>query len=433
MKNRSYIIVAIILAVAFLAGNFVYPQFLKLPNFPNVPFKLGLDLQGGTHLLYQADLANIEKKDSDQAMDGLRDVIERRINFFGVAEPVVQVQGQRLSVELAGIIDPQEAIRQIGQTPFLEFKELKPNYEEIAARNDELLKEGEKEGFEDPFQTTGLTGRYLKKAKIDLTQSAFNPVVLIEFDDDGAELFEQITEKNVGKQLAIYIDDNLISSPTVQEKIAGGHAQISGSFAIEEAKFLARNLNAGALPVPISLISQQSVGPTLGKVSLEKSLKAGLFGFLIVIIFMVFFYRLPGLLASLALVIYVALVLALFKLIPITLTLAGIAGFILSIGMAVDANILIFSRMKEELKTGKSFLISVSDGFKRAWPSIRDSNLNTLIVSSILFTFGTSFVKGFAFTLILGVLVSMFSAIFVTQNLLKLFHGTKAANNKIWW
>ena len=434
-NRRTYITLAVVFFLAIFAGFLVYPaawnkgadyinaEFgVGAPHFFNVPFKLGLDLQGGMHLVYEADLSGIAKQDKGPVMDGLRDVIERRVNFFGVSEPIIQVQKERLVVELAGIIDPAEAIKQIGKTPFLEFKEQKANFDEII-----------KENKEDPFQSTLLTGRYLKKAEVSLDQQIYKPLVLLEFNDEGAKLFEDLTEKNVGKQLAIYVDGIPLSSPVVNEKISGGKAQISGSFSIDEAKKLAQNLNAGALPVPIKLISQQTVGPTLGKVSLEKSLSAGIFGFLAVIAFMIIFYRLPGVLASLALAIYVVLILAIFKLMSVTLTLSGIAGFILSIGMAVDANVLIFSRMREELKLDKSFLISVGEGFRRAWPSIRDSNLNTLIVSSIFFTFGTSFVKGFAFTLILGVLISMFSAVFVTRNLLKLFQDSKINKYKILW
>jgi protein-export membrane protein SecD len=444
-KRRTYITLGIIFFLAIFAGFLVYPaawnkgaDFLNselgigAPHFFNIPFKLGLDLQGGMHLIYEADLSSIAKQDKGSIMDGLRDVIERRVNFFGVSEPVVQVQKERLVVELAGVIDQAEAIKQIGKTPFLEFKEQKDNFTEIIDNNKKIIesKQGE---IEDPFQPTPLTGRYLKKAEVSFDQQTYQPLVLLEFDDEGAKLFADLTEKNVGKELAIYVDGILLSAPIVQEKISGGKAQISGTFSIEEAKKLAQNLNAGALPVPITLISQQSVGPTLGKVSMEKSLNAGILGFLAVVAFMIIFYRLPGVLASLALVIYIVILLAIFKLMSITFTLAGIAGFILSIGMAVDANVLIFSRMREELKLDKNLLVSVAEGFRRAWPSIRDSNLNTLIVSAIFFTFGTGFVKGFAFTLILGVLVSMFSAVFITQNFLRLFQGAKIGKNKILW
>jgi len=429
-KKKIYLIVFIIFALAFFAGNLVYPQFFKLPHFPDIPFKLGLDLQGGTHLLYQADLSNVE--DKAQGMEGLRDVIERRVNLFGVREPVVQVQGERLIVELAGISEPSEAIKMIGQTPYLEFKEQKENYEEILEKNRKVAetKEGE---IEDPFQATSLTGRYLQKAELGFDQTTGKPLVSLQFNDEGAKIFEELTSRNVGKQLAIYIDGLPISAPVVQEKISGGKAQISGKFTVDEAKTLARNLNAGALPVPIKLISQESIGPTLGQISLEKSLKAGTIGFLAVILFLILFYRLSGILASLVLGIYIALVLTIFKLIPVTLTLAGIGGFILSIGMAVDANVLIFSRMREELREGKSFSQSLEEGFNRAWPAIRDGNLTTLLVAVILFGFGSSFIKGFATTLSIGILISMFSAIFITKNFLNCFLGTRLERIKWLW
>jgi protein-export membrane protein SecD len=427
-KGKTYLTILIILAITFFAGNLIYPQLLNLKWPPRIDFKLGLDLQGGTHLVYQADLSQLADKDRAQAMEGLRDVIERRVNFFGVREPLVQVEKEKLVIELAGVIDPAEAIKQIGQTPLLEFKEPKANYLEIAQKNQDLVdaNSGSQEGLalEDPFQSTVLTGRYLQKAEMGFDQTTYKPLIMLTFSQEGAKIFEELTAKNVGKPLAIYIDGSIISAPNVQEKISGGSAQITGQFTVEEAKALARNLNAGALPVPIKLVSQQSVGPTLGQASLEKSLKAGAYGFIAIVVFMIVFYGLPGLLASFALVIYVILALALFKLIPVTLTLAGIAGFLLSIGMAVDANILIFSRMREEMALGRSFSSSVEEGFSRAWPSIRDSNFNTLIVSAILFGVATSFIKGFAFTLSLGVLLSMFSAIFVTRNFLKCFIGT---------
>jgi protein-export membrane protein SecD len=347
-------------------------------------------------------------------------------------------------VELAGIKDPAQAIQEIGKTPFLEFKEQRPEEEikKIQEKQKELegktLEEAQKIpdwqlALKDPFLATSLTGKYLKKAELAFDQTTGKPLISLQFDDEGAKIFEELTARNVGKPLAIYIDNILISAPIVQDIIAGGKAQITGNFTIEEARELARNLSAGALPVPIELISQQTVGPILGKISLEQSLKAGILGFLSVILFMILFYRLPGVLASLALTIYIVLVLAVFKLVPVTLTLAGIAGFLLSIGMAVDANILIFSRMREELSEKKSFLVAVEEGFRRAWPSIRDSNLNSLIVCAILFTFATSFIKGFALTLAIGILFSLFSAIFITRMLLRLFINTKLEKIKWPW
>jgi len=462
MKRKVYIILLLIVVLAFFAGSLSYPKpvndsvdFLNeklgfiFPHFWEVPFKLGLDLQGGTHLLYSADLSNIESDDHNTAMQGLRDIIERRVNMFGVAEPIVQTQETgdqfRLVVELAGIKDPAQAIEMIGKTPFLEFREQKTEEERQAIIDkqkeiqDMTLEEAQQVenwelAFQDPnFKATPLTGQYLDKANLVFDQQTGNPIITIQFNEEGSDIFEQLTRDNVGKILAIYIDGAPISTPVVQDVITGGTAQITGEFNVEEAKELARNLNAGALPVPITLISQQSVGPTLGAISLQKSLKAGLIGFLIVIIFLVIFYRLPGLLSAVSLGIYVVLILSLFKLIPVTLTLAGIGGFILSIGMAVDANILIFSRMREELKREQSFSIALEEGFRRSWPSIRDGNLTTLIVALILFGLGTSFIKGFALTLSIGILVSMFSAIFITRNLLRLFVNTKLENIKFLW
>jgi protein-export membrane protein SecD len=263
-----------------------------------------------------------------------------------------------------------------------------------------------------------LSGRHVKKASVDFTGTTFQPLVSLELTDEGTKIFADLTKRLVGQQLAIYLDGVPISAPTVQEEITGGKAQISGNFTPEEAKLLAGRLNAGALPVPIELISQQSIGASLGQESLALSLKAGLFGFLAVALFMLLWYRMPGVLAIFALLFYTAIVLVIFKLIPVTLTVAGIAGFILSIGMAVDANILIFERMKEELRAGKMFEDAVREGFGRAWTSIRDSNVSSLITSGILYWLGTSIVQGFALTLGLGILISMFTAITVTRTLL---------------
>jgi preprotein translocase subunit SecD len=462
MKKRNNLILIFIIVLAFFAINLSYPNYLnqgidfvnwkfglQIPRFWDVPFKLGLDLSGGTHLVYEADLSGIDKANYATAMDGLRDIIERRINYFGISEPLVQTQesgGQhRLIVELAGVKNTEQAINMIGQTPFLEFKEQRSAEEtqKILAKIEEIKAVGVEKietvenwqlGLEDPYYiSTTLTGKYLKKAEVTFDQTSGKPMISLQFNDEGAKLFEDLTSKNVGKQLAIYIDNALISAPVVQEKIAGGNAQISGTFTVDEAKKLALNLNAGALPVPIKVVSQQSIGPTLGAVSLQKSLWAGLIGFLAIVIYMILFYRLPGFLSAISLVIYTALLLSLFKLIPITLTLAGIGGFVLSIGMAVDANVLIFSRFREELKAGKSFTSSLDEGFRRSWPSIRDGNLTTIIVALMLFWFGTSFIKGFAFTLIIGIIVSMFSAIVITRCFMRFFSGKRVENwRQIW-
>jgi len=453
-RKRTYLFLILIIILAVLAVSFSYPEGIKKLgiNFPQswqIPFRLGLDLQGGTHLVYEADLSDISEEDYSSSMQGLRDIIERRVNLFGVQEPLVQTQETaghyRLVVELAGIKDPAEAIKMIGQTPFLEFREQRTEektqsmlnkQKEIEGKSPEEMQEIEnwQLALQDPyFKSTSLTGKYLKKAEIGFEPNTNKPLILLNFNDEGSKIFEELTSNNIGKLLAIYIDGILLSAPVVQNAISGGKAQITGEFTVDEAKKLVRDLNAGALPVPIGLISQQSVGPTLGAISLQKSLKAGMLGFLAIIIFLIIFYRFPGFLASLALAIYIALVISFIKLISVTLTLAGIGGLILSIGMAVDANILIFSRMREELKEGKSFAVSLTEGFRRSWPSIRDGNITTLIVAFILFWFGTSFIKGFAFTLSIGILVSIFSAIFITRTFLWIFAGTKLENIRWLW
>ena len=458
-RKQTNVNLLVIVILAFLGLNFAYPKYLNqgidyfqlgLPHFPEVSFKLGLDLQGGSHLVYEANLSKIEAEERNEAMQGLRDVIERRVNLFGVGEPMVRIQEQvehkRLVVELPGVKNIEEAIGAIGKTPYLEFKEERPEEErdEILAKYEQFEGKSFEEVQEIPdwqlilkedpyFKSTKLTGQYLKKAELGFDQTTFEPEVFLEFNEEGKDIFKELTSLNVGKHLAIYIDESLISAPVVKEAITDGKARITGRFTIEEAKSLARNLNAGALPVPIKLISQKTVGPVLGKISLEKSLKAGLIGFLMVILFMIGFYRGPGILSSLALMIYAGIILSLFKLIPVTLTLAGIGGVVLSVGMAVDANVLIFERMREERRVGRSFQRAIEIGFSRAWPSIRDGNLTTLLVALIMFFCGSSFIKGFALTLSLGVLVSMFSAVFVTRTFLRSFIGTRLEKIKFLW
>ena len=442
-NNKIRLIVLGIFILLILAGSLDYPVLwdkainwinstigLNLPHFYKLPFKLGLDLQGGTHLIYEADLTNIEAQERDVSMDGIRDVIERRVNLFGVGEPIIQInkagESYRLIVDLPGVTDIHQAIEMIGATPYLEFKEQRDQVE-----TDEILKKqqaGDEQALKtDPyFKSTPLTGRYLKKSQLDFDPNTNKPHVVLEFTDEGGKIFADLTKKNVGKVLAIYLDGAPISVPRVQEEISGGRAQITGNFTLTEAKELAQRLNAGALPVPINLISQQNIGASLGHVSLVESLKAGFIGFLAILLFMIIFYRLSGFFASISLIIYVIILLAFFKLVPVTLTLAGIAGFLLSMGMAVDANILIFSRTKEELREGRNFFDALNNGIKRAWPSIRDGNFTTILVGLILFIFGTSFVKGFALTLIIGNLVNMFSAIVITNYLIKFFLGSAA-------
>jgi protein-export membrane protein SecD len=412
-----------------------------------IPFKYGLDIQGGTQLTYQADVSKIPAGEVRQTMDALRDVIERRVNLFGVSEPVVQTEeantlsgarDQRLIIELPGVTNIQQAVELIGQTPLLEFKTARPESEEKTAilaaftkaqeaLSVEGLTESQKQQIiasepllqQDPnFIPTALTGAYLKKATLQFDPTTSEPQVLLTFSSEGRDLFADITRTNVGKVVAIYLDGSPISTPVVNEAILDGNAVISGNFSIPEGRELVGRLNSGALPVPIALLSTQTVGATLGEKALNSGVRAGILGVLIVAIFLILWYRLPGIVATVALAIYIGVMLMIFKLIPVTLTAAGIAGFILSIGMAVDANILIFERMKEELKKGKDITDAMHDGFARAWLSIRDSNTSSIISAVILFWFGTSLVKGFALTLGIGVLISMFSAITVTRTFL---------------
>ncbi|OGL72966.1 protein-export membrane protein SecD [Candidatus Uhrbacteria bacterium RIFCSPHIGHO2_12_FULL_60_25] len=617
-------------------------------QYVHFPLVLGLDLQGGTHLEYIADLSNVPEAEKRDSMNGVRDVIERRVNAMGVSEPLVQItkagNDWRLSVELAGIRDIQQAIKMIGETPTLDFREenedadkplteeerkqideknaeqkkkaedayarvkngasfediakqesddetskakggdlgfligqgayrgllerLKPvavgsvfegvvddgaNYyvakveerkpagqeirashiliqwagssgssststkEQAKARIEELKKTVTAENFDEmvqkfsqepganqskgdldwfakgvmvpefeetafklakdqisdvletqfgfhlikktderplddirvrvviykktqpsdirntePWKRTHLTGKQLQRAQLEFDQRTGASQVSLQFDDEGAKLFADLTKKNVGKPIAIFLDDQPISIPTVQQEITGGNAVINGSFTIAEAKLLAQRLQAGALPVPISIIAQQSVGPTLGSESVAASLRAGLIGFLFVAFFMLMFYRLPGLISVLALAFYAALLLALFKLIPVTMTLSGIAGFILSLGMAVDANVLIFERLKEEFREGKTTSHAIDEAFKRAWTSIRDGNATTLISCAVLYGFSSSIIKGFALTLAIGVVMSMFTAIVVTKTLLKLVAAPSLVEKMPW-
>jgi len=437
MRNNKYIVISLVVGSVLLFA-YVYPQgvnsgidffnsktHLKLPHVPQKSFVLGLDLLGGTHLVYQADLSSVKDNKTD-AMAGIRDVIERRVNLFGVSEPLVQIEGSdRLIVELAGIKDVKQAIQLIGETPFLEFKEQKVDFDQIvnAQAKGERLNE-------EPFQSTGLSGKHLEKADLVFDPQLRTPQVSLKLNSEGAKLFEEITKRNVGKRVAIFLDGSPISIPTVEQAITNGQAVIRGQFTPEVAKLLATRLNSGALPVPIKLISQQTVGASLGSESLQKSLRAGVWGLILVALYMILFYRLPGIVSVIALAVYVLVVLAVYKLLPVTLSLAGIAGFILSLGMAVDANILIFARMREELDANKGLKQSMKDGFARAWLSIRDSHVTTLIGAAVLYIFTASIVKGFALTLGIGVLTSLFTAITVTRSFLHLFTSERFEKNK---
>ncbi len=415
--TRIRIIALFILLIGAAIGYFVYSSELPGGKFP---FRFGLDLAGGTHLVYTADTSKIASGDVQSTMQSLRDVIERRVNLFGVGEPLVQTESpsvfsadgaQRLVVELPGITDVDAAVKAIGATPSLEF------------RLQQTAKNETDGSTVDVYVDTGLTGRLVQSAQLEFGNNragslANQPIVLLQFNEEGAQLFEKLTREHVGEVLGIFLDGRPISTPVIQEPIAGGKATITGTFTPDEAKTLVRDLNFGALPVPIDLIESSSIGPSLGAQSLQAGIMAGIIGMLAVMAFMIIWYRLPGLIASIALTLYVAIMLVIFKLIGVTLTAAGIAGFILSIGMAVDANILIFERFKEEFRSGKSLRDAIREGFGRAWPSIRDSNVSSLITGTILFWFGTSIVQGFALTFLLGVVVSMLSAISVTRTFL---------------
>lgn len=558
MNNQNLKIkLSLVVVLALFVGLISYPKaisfFPPAYNYLNgIKINLGLDLQGGIHLEYKADLSNVENDKKEEALQAAQDVIERRVNAFGVGEPLIQIARSggedRIIVELPGIKNINDAKGKIKETPFLEFKEEKneaelqavqplidglnqgaknqaqeilekansgedfaalasefsqdpgsrdvggdldfvekgtfvPEFDQVLFESNledgeiysELVesqfgwhiikkieersvqKEGEEEEIREvhsahililkksiddfpmlSYKTTGLSGKNLKDAQVVFRdQGLSEPQVSLKFDKEGSDLFAEITKRNIGKTVAIYVDEEIISAPVVQGEITNGEAVITGNFSIEEAKELKARLNEGALPVPISLVSQQSVEASLGKVSLEKSLKAGLVGLILVMIFMVAYYRLLGLVASVALLIYAGMMVTIFKLSgelshwPITLTLSGIAGFILSVGMAVDANVLIFERIKEELNKGLDLRSAVNEGFLRAWSSIRDGNYSTIITSLILIWFGTGFVKGFAVILIIGVILSMFTAIILVKIILQSLAG-KWLNNNIW-
>ena len=374
------------------------------------PTKLGLDLVGGSRLVLEAQTTETVAKITPDMMDSLKFAIENRINKMGVAETLVQQTGdKRLLIEIPNISDLEKAKAFLGETAALEFKEPGP------------VVDGQQ-----TWIPTGLTGKDVSKALVGTSQNG-QWVVELRFNDAGAKKFGELTTRLLGQQMAIFFNGELASAPVIRDAILTGSAQISGGdqgYPYEEAKRMVDLLNAGALPVPASVIEENLVGPTLGADSIAKSKVAALVGLGFVMLFMLAYYRVPGLIADIALICYSIILFALFKTIPVTLTLAGIAGFILSIGMAVDANILIFERTKEELRAGRTLFTAINSGFDRAFSSIFDSNMSTIITCIILYVLGTSVVKGFALTLALGVIVSMFSAITITKNIMHLVFGT---------
>ncbi len=403
---KTRIIALMLLMAGSGIGYFVYSSQIATDTTPaSHPFKLGLDLSGGTLLLYKANTEILPEADRKSSMQALRDTIERRVNRFGVAEPLVQTQrggGQdRLIIELPGVSDTQEAIDMLGATPVLDFR-----------------LEQEVDGIME-FVPTELTGKYLKRASLQFGSGgglSNEPVVGLQFNSEGSDIFARLTKENIGKVMGIFLDGVPISTPVIREEIAGGMATVSGGFTPDEARELVRNLNYGALPVSIELLSAQTIGASLGAEAVDRGIVAGAWGLAFVALFLIFWYRLPGIIAVVSLATYIAIMLAIFKLLPVTLTAAGIAGFILSIGLAVDANVLIFERLKEELREKGTWTHNAMQiAFKRAWLSIRDGNLSSIITAIILFWFGTSLVKGFALVFGIGVVVSMLTAIIVTR------------------
>ncbi len=386
----------ITLAIIITFGIYILPLSLSV--------KQGLDLQGGTHIVLEA-VDTPEAKVDDDAVMRVTKIIERRINELGLTEPIVQRQGdRRIIVELPGIKDPEKAIELLGKTALLEFQ--------------------------DESGVTVLTGKDLKDARAQIDQNKRN-LVALEFTDQGGKAFGELTRKNVGKRIAILLDKQILTNPTVEEPITGGKAVITGQRTIEEAERIAILLRSGSLPVKVDMIETRTVGPTLGADSKEKSMQAFAMGLAAIVLFMLLYYRMSGFVANIALLLYVLLTMLTMKLLNATLTLPGIAGVILSIGMAVDANVLIFERFKEEIREGKTLRSAMDTGFTKAFDTILDGNLTTMIAAIVLFFLGTGPIKGFAITLIIGNVISMFTAVTVTRFLMRsLIHSNALKSSK---
>ncbi len=436
MESRTITALLLVLAVAAVAIFFAYPHVNGLTiGERTFDYRRGLDLQGGLRVVLASDLPGGQIAGNEQ-METAKLIIERRVNALGVSEPVVQrVGNDKILVELPGVADPDQAVEAFGSTGLLEFVDVGQVPLEFGQRINTTNTISPDPTA--PTFNTILTGQELDPNRVALQfeQTTNNPVIAFAFQGDSRTVLENYTASNVGNFMAIVVDNIVVSSPVISS-IIPGEGVIQGSFTLEEAEALVLQLKYGSLPVPLKVIENRTVGATLGADSVSASLLAGIIGLSAVAIYMIVYYRLPGLLAVGALIIYIALSLAIFKLIPVTLTLAGIAGFLLSVGMAVDANVLIFERMKEELRDGKSLRAAVRAGFHRAWSSIRDSNASTLITCLILYIFGANFgasiVQGFAVTLAVGVLVSLFTAITITRTFMNVVMETNAVKNK-WW
>ena len=431
LRRNTLVLIIILMLFAFAISALVYPLFGR------EAIRLGLDLQGGIHMVYKADLSQVKPGEEASVIEGVMAVIGNRINPLGVTEPIIQKQGKdRILVELPGIDITDKEKERLSRVAILEFGELAADEEEAKWENElgrwkpaTALIDGEERA---------LTSRYFKENTYVDRDDLGRIELLFEWDEEGSKLSEIVTGRLIGKPMGIFEgdasllgEDDIPIAPTVQSTIVD-RGVITG-LSYNEATSLSKQLNAGRLPVPLEILYDQTVSPLLGADFIDMSLKAGLIGIILVMLFMIVYYRLPGVLASLALIFYGALVLAIFKLVPVTLTLAGIGGFVLSIGMAVDANVLIFERMKEEFRTGRTLGAAIEAGFNRAWTAIRDSNVTTIIVCIILYWLGSSIVAsapvmGFALTLLIGVVVSMFTAIVVTRTFLRLFVGSPVAN-----
>ena len=399
-------------------------NFFGRPVVHQFQLKQGLDIQGGMQVVLRADVSQVPADSRTDAVNSAQEVIRRRVDLFGVSEPVVQTarsgEEHRIIVELAGVNDPNQALSLIGTTAQLDFRlqEASPSAEATTSAA----------AFFGQFKTTGITGKQLNRARVEYDQQTGQPVVSLEFNAEGAQQFGEVTKNNIGKILAIFLDETPVSFPVINSAIVDGRALISGEFTIDQAKQLSIQMNAGALPIPIEVIEQRTIGASLGQEAVQKSVRAGVIGLGCVILFMILYYGWKGVLSSISLIVYAVVTIALYKVIGVTLTLPGIAGLLLTIGMAVDSNILIFERMKEELRHGLSFDRAMELGFGRAWDSIKDANVATIFTAAVLinpldfeFLNTSGLVRGFGVTLLIGVLTSLFTGLVVTRTLMRLF------------